>query len=250
MTNTKKPLLARRIAALSGLSLADEITVEHDAGPALLATVEAALLAGETHYTVRPGIPELRRRVTQEIVRVGGPFPDAEDPMDNVLITSDEAEALFAMSYGLHLEPGEVLVAAKGPFRHEPLFRLMGFRVGERPSLETKLTYRSWDAALEHQKEILDAATENDLVDVLDIGSSLVSPSWDAFPPVDSTRTLITGNLHALAGLSTFRVAYMMGSKDYIAKCRPWKQALSICSAAPSQRAAIHALSLLHEEAL
>jgi aspartate/methionine/tyrosine aminotransferase len=247
MTDTKKPLLADRTTALSSVSLSDETPAEHDAAPPLLSAVEAALLAGETHYTVRPGIPELRRKITQEIVLLGGPFPDADDPMDNVLITSDEAEAIFAIVLGLRLDPGDVLVASEDPCRHEALFRLMGFGVGEKESSETKLTYRSWDADRERQKDVLDFATKSEIPDVLDLGSSLISPPWNAFPPVDSSRTLITGNLDALPGVSSFRVAYLMASKDRIARCRPWKQALSICSAAPSQRAAIHALSRKEE---
>jgi hypothetical protein len=127
--------------------------------------------------------------------------------------------------------------------RHEALFRVMGLRVEHKESSESKLTYRSWNADPGRQKDVLDFATENDLPDILDLGSSLINPNWTSFPPVDSSRTFITGNLDGLPGLTTFRVAYLMASKDRMARCRPWKQALSICSAAPSQRAAIHALS-------
>jgi hypothetical protein len=119
----------------------------------------------------------------------------------------------------------------------------MGFHVGDKESSETKLIYRSWDGDPARQKNDVSFASKNGIPDVLDLGSSLISPTWDAFPPFDSFCTLITGNLDALPGLSSFRVAYLMASKDNIAKCRPWKQAMSICSAAPSQRAAIHVLS-------
>jgi aspartate/methionine/tyrosine aminotransferase len=248
MTDTKTPPLAKRTTALADVSLSDENAVEHDADAFLLSAVEAALLAGETHYTVRPGIPELRRMVTQEIVRLGGPFPDADDPMDNALITSDEAEAIFAIVLGLGLDSGEVLATAEDTCHHEALFRVMGLRVEGKESSETKLTYRSWDADLGRQKDVLDFAHKNDVPDILNLGSSLVGPPWKTFPPFDSSRTFITGNLDGLPGISTFRVAYLMASKDRIARCRPWKQALSICSAAPSQRAAIHALSGAGEE--
>jgi aspartate/methionine/tyrosine aminotransferase len=246
MTDTPSSLLADRTTALSDATL-DEKPVEHDASPSLLSAVEAALLSGETHYTVRPGIPELRRMIAQKMVRLGGPFPDADDPMDNVLITSDEAEALFAVVLGLRLDGGNALLAVKRSCRHEDLFRLMGLGVEEKGSSETKLALRSWDADRARQEEVFDFAATNDIPDILDIGSSLIDPTWEAFPPVDSSRTLITGNLDALPGLSSFRVAYLMGSKDRVAKCRPWKRALSICSAAPSQRAAIHALKKTEE---
>jgi aspartate/methionine/tyrosine aminotransferase len=247
MTDTK---LANRITALADVSLSDETSAKHDADTSLLSGVETALLAGETHYTVRPGIPELRRMITQAIVSLGGPSPNAEDPMDNALITSDEAEAIFAIVLGLGLDSGEVLAATENTCHHEALLRVMGLRVEKRPSSETKLTYRSWDADPGQQQEVLDFATKNDLPDILDLGPSLVDPKWKTFPLVESSRTFITGNLDGLPGMSTFRVAYLMASKDRIARCRPWKQALSICSAAPSQRAAIFALSSAGEEVL
>lgn len=245
MTTTQ---LATRVSALTDVSISDETPAQHDAGAPLLSAVEAALLAGETHYTVRPGIPELRRTIAQEMLRLGGPFSDADDPMENALITSDEAEAVFAVVLGLGLDSGEVLVATGDNCRHEALFRVMGLSVEDESSSKTKLTYRSWDAEPGQQKDVLDFAIQNDLPDILDLGSSLFSPTWTTFPPVDSSRTFITGNLDGLPGVSTFRVAYLTASTDRIARCRPWKQALSICSAAPSQRAAIHALESAGEE--
>jgi aspartate/methionine/tyrosine aminotransferase len=239
---------AKRLAALADVSLSDETPAEHDAGAPLLSAMEAALLAGETHYTVRPGVPELRRTITQEIARLGGPVPDADDPVDNALITSDEAEAIFAIVLGLGLSAGTVLTAAEDVCRHEALFRVMGLRVEVETSSETKLTYRTRDADAGRQKAVLDFAIEQDLPDILDLAASFIHPTWATFPPVDPSRTFITGNLDGLPGLATFRVAYLTASKDRIARCRPWKQALSICSAAPSQRAAIHALSSAGEE--
>jgi hypothetical protein len=176
--------------------------------------------------------------------RAGGPTPDADDSADNVLITTGESEALFVILLGLGLRDGQALIASKGPCRQEALFHLMGInRDNKEPRV--RLTYREWDADAGIQRNLLSRATEYDLPDVLDLGSSLIDRSWDEFPPVDSTRSFVIGNLDGLAGMSSFRLAYLMAPKARIARCRPWKQALSICSAAPSQRAAIHVFSKL-----
>jgi aspartate/methionine/tyrosine aminotransferase len=231
--------LAQRVHSIRGLILAQACEVTHDVEPGILAAVESALLSGETHYTVRPGIPELRRRIAQAIVRAGGPRPDAEDPIDNVLITSSEAEALFVILLSFGLDSGDVLVSARAQCRRTPLFHLMGLRVDE--AARPRLVYREWDSDREKQRKLLAVAGAKDLPDVLDLDHDLTC--LEKSPPFDPDRTLLIGNLHSISSLSTFRVAYIMGPKALITRCRPWKQALSICSAAPSQRAALHALA-------
>jgi hypothetical protein len=118
----------------------------------------------------------------------------------------------------------------------------MGHRVTLEPAPETRLSYRSRRDDASYHKSIQEFCKERSLPDVLDLESSLGSSSLGGFPPFDPGLTLVTGDLDAVSGLSTYRVAYLMGAKAMIARCRPWKQALSICSAAPSQRAAILAL--------
>ncbi len=242
MTEKNTITLADRMTTLAGMSMAGDSPIEHNAGAALISAVEEALLGGETHYTVRPGIPELRRSIAQAIARAGGPEPDADDPMDNVLITSSVAESLFVVLLGLGLESGEIVVSSEGSCQHETLFRLMGLRTTAKPAPETCLAYRSRRDDGSYHERIKAISKERPLPDILDLESSLGSSSLDGFPPFDPSLTLVTGDLDAINGLSTFRVAYLMGAKAMIARCRPWKQALSICSAAPSQRAAIHAL--------
>jgi aspartate/methionine/tyrosine aminotransferase len=248
MKEPMKPPLADRIAALNDVSLADETSAEHDADAAMLSAIETALLGGETHYTVRPGIPELRRLISQEIVRAGGPFPDAADPTDNVLITSDVAETLFVIVLGLRLESGGAVCLTREACRHERLFRLMGLRIEPEPSSDTRLIYRSWDVGEKQQAEGVAWVEGKDVPDVLDLGPTLFDRPWASFPPVEPSRTLITGNLDTLPGMVSFRVAYLVGPKDQLTRIRTWKRALSICSAAPSQRAAIHAISHLRRE--
>lgn len=239
-------VLADRLSALSDTPLVDEKSVTHEVGKDMLSAVERALLDGDTHYTVRPGVPELRRSIARAVFEAGGPTPDAEDPMDNVLITSDVSESLFAVVLGLGLSPGTVVASSKGTCRHRGLFSLMGMetlRAGEATDtgLPIKLIYREWDSDIKMQKETLDAPSADDCVDVVDLHSSLWSGSLASLPPHEP-RSLFVGSLDALDGLSTFRIAFLMAPSDIFTRCRTWKQALSICSAAPSQRAALHAL--------
>jgi len=250
----KNPLvLADRTHSLSAIPFGAEKDVSQALNEDLLAAVERALLAGETHYTVRPGIPKLRRSIAEAVIEAGGPTPDAEDPMDNVLITSDVSEALFVVLLGLELSPGNILASLTGTCRHAELFSLMGMEIsvpseGTDVGLPIKLTYREWDSDIRAQERALTAATAHDCIDVLDLGSSLWSGSLKSFPP-HQNRTVLVGNLDAVVGLPTFRVAFLVAPKDIFARCRPWKQALSICSAAPSQRAALHALEAFEQEA-
>ena len=53
---------------------------------------------------------------------------------------------------------------------------------------------------------------------------------------------VVTGSLDSLPGLSSFRVGFASAPPALAPKLFAWKQALSICTAAPSQRAAILAL--------
>jgi aspartate/methionine/tyrosine aminotransferase len=244
-------VLADRTSLLSSASSGGTKIVSHDVSQEMLSAVERALLEGETHYTVRPGFPELRRRIAQAIIEAGGPTPDADDPMDNVLITSDVSEALFVVLLGLGLSPGPVLVSSKDGRRHAGLFSLMGMEI--KSAFHAKdvvppihLVYREWDSEIGSQERALSVASARNCPDIVDLDLSLWLRTTTSLPP-HLDRTLFVGNLDALTGLSTFRVAYLFGPKAIFDRCRPWKQALSICGAAPSQRAALHALETTEE---
>jgi aspartate/methionine/tyrosine aminotransferase len=240
--------LAERIASLTDVSLPDESAVEHHVGPSMLGSVEKSLLEGETHYTVRPGIPELRRQIAAEIERKGGPAPDAEHPEDNVLITSRDSESLFVILLGLEVAAGDAIVSSRDHFPHAALFRLMGLEIHRQTRLtnNTRLTYRRWTESSKHH-DLLALAGEADLPDILDLGPDLWNESLKPFPPAEKDRTLIMGNLNAFRGMVTFPIAYVSGPRAHMARYRRWKQALSICSAAPSQRAALYGLAAFRE---
>lgn len=126
----------------------------------ILKGVRDALLAGETHYTARPGIPELRAKLAERLAI-------SDRTADEIVITCGEREARFVARLALGLDP--------------------------------------------------------------------------LFPQDDESLPLV-GTLDDLPGLSSFRVGFVCAPRELALKIGTWKQALSICSAAPSQRAALLAL--------
>ena len=149
MSDVMKQALAARVEQLpetAGPIAVDAVPLE------ILEGVRDALLSGETHYTDRPGMRELREKVAATLGRTA----------DEIVITTGDREARFV----------------------------------------TRLAF---------------GETPHD-VDVV-IGN------WDEVP-----------------GLESFRVGYVAAPKEKAAKLRSWKQALSICTAAPSQRAVLVAL--------
>jgi aminotransferase len=73
-------------------------------------------------------------------------------------------------------------------------------------------------------------------VEALSLGPRL--SMLDRVPP----DAVVTGSLDALPGLSSFRVGFVSAPPGMARSVRSWKQALSICTAAPSQRAALLSL--------
>ena len=190
----------------------------------LRARVRDALAAGETHYTDRPGIPELRRALALPFSSMG-----LERGADEVVVTSGEKEALFVSLLALALGPGDAAVAF-GRCAHEELFELLGFHPASstsRPRLrytelvETPPDWSSREAPL-----------------IVNLGSGVLGdlPRW-----IVEDDPIVLGNLDALPGLASFRVGFVCAPAALAKKVRSWKQTLSICTAAPSQRAAYEA---------
>ena len=147
MSEAMTGALAERVAGLSP----GEPLVVTPVPAEILDGVRKALEGGETHYTDRPGVRELRERVARKL----GYEPD------EVVITNGESEGRFVARLALG------------------------------------------DGA-------------EDRVEV--------------------------GSFDELSGMSSFRVGYVAAKEDDAKKVKGMKQALSICTAAPSQRAVILSL--------
>jgi aspartate/methionine/tyrosine aminotransferase len=116
------------------------------------------------------------------------------------------------------------------------------------PSPDTRLVYRESNATESVQEALLRLVADENLPDILDVGDAIGSRSSDRFPPFNNDRTVVVGDLDALVGMSTFRVGFLVAPETLVLKIRTWKQAFSICTAAPSQRAALTAIDAGNKE--
>jgi aspartate/methionine/tyrosine aminotransferase len=210
---------ARRMESGEAVSTRPEIVPE-----VLVEAVAAALAAGETHYTPRPGLVELRRSLASWIRSRGGP---SYSPEASVVVTAGEQEALFVSLLALACAPGEALVQAAEPLRHRALFQLMGLEPSIQVSERTQLLYREQGFA---------APVDMRWPDLLNVGAK------GELGPVHPDRTLLIGGLDELPGMASFRVGFVAGPENVLKRVQTWKQAFSICTAGPSQRAALAAL--------
>lgn len=217
--------------------------------PFILTALEESLSSGETHYTERPGIPELRQRIAREIHHLGGPRYDS---IDNVLITNGENESLFVTILGLGLIRGEVANSAE-LLRHRSLFEFFDLRPHTDlspllSSQDVRFIYRESESSFEVQETLVKLAIDQNLPDFLNLGDAVGSSHIFKFPPISYQHTLLAGSLNALPGIEIFQTGYLLGPEALMNRIRVWKQAFSICSAAPSQRAALTAITSWQEK--
>jgi len=242
--------LADRAGHLKGVGESCEPSIDQlRIPPFILTAVKESLLSGETHYTVRPGMPELRQRIAQEIHHLGGPRYDS---IDNVLITNGESESLFVTILGLGLGGGEVATSAEF-VQHQSLFDFFELVPHTDlhvlvPEQNVRFVYREQGSNLNTQETLVKFALDQDLPDFLNLGDALGSGHKSIFPPLSDQHTLIAGSLNALPGIEIFHTGYLLGPESLMNRIRVWKQAFSICSAAPSQRAALTALASWQEK--
>ena len=238
-------------------------------GPAqgLLDGLRHHLLAGETHYPDRPGMGELRRRVGAALPAAG--FP-AREP-DGVLITAGEGESLFATLLGLGGGEG-TSIAGKTGGRHQRLLDWMRVRVTE-PGAEAdpEAAFRlieyeegasvpedgnaAHDPGLPQVHAIgsrlfaeTDARARSASAAPIGVSSSAEGPGAGASAPTDTAGALadaiVIGSLDGLEGMEPFSLGFVATSSAMRPRIAKWKQASSICSPAPSQRAALWALGV------
>ena len=235
----------------------------------LLAGLRHHLLAGETHYPDRPGMGELRRRVGEALPSVG--FP-AREP-DGVLITQGEGESLFATILGLG-GGEEATIVGKSGGRHQRLLDWMRVRVmapgndaGSEGEAAFHLIEYEAGAAIPANGNVssdLGLAQVHAIGDRLFAAGDSTDPSASATtsglpsssegpgagssaagePEPDLADAIVIGSLNALEGMHPFRLGFVAAPVDVRPRIAKWKQASSICSPAPSQRAALWALGV------
>ena len=202
--------------------------------PGLLDSLRHHLLAGETHYPDRPGMVELRRRVGAALPDIGYP---RRDP-DGVLITASEGESLFVTLLGLGAGKGTRFTGS-APGRHQALFDWMGLAKAESGAAGS-LHYRDTGKAGAQA----DGHLDHSVPCVHNVGGFLFgSEGWTLRDDLPA-NVIVIGSLDGLGAMLPFRLGFVAAPPEILAGITKWKQASSICSPAPSQRAALWALGV------
>jgi len=203
----------------------------------MLEYLEKYLAAGETHYTPRPGIPELRSTIANKLHESGAPKRGA----DSVIVTHGEGEALFVTLLGLGFKDGTTVVV-DGECRHRRLLDLLNASVvplGAAMTGNAIAVYRELDSPAKFGTR----GDTNKRPTIVALGTSLFADRWRQHDSCSLGAAVVTiGDFNALDGLDHFRMGFVAGPPDTVKRIQTWKQAFSICSAGPSQRAALFAL--------
>jgi aminotransferase len=229
-----------------------------------------ALDDGETHYTTRPGLNPLRRAIAEKLERENGVRVDAER---EVLVTCGTREALFVALHVLLARGDELLVTGPAPKLYRDVARLAGARARvvvsdpatgfavDPDALAGALTRRTRAVVLVNPSSpagsVADAARLAALGD-LAVMHELVVVSVETLEPFVfdgamhrsigslpgvAERTVTVNGFSEAFGLAGWRVGYMAGPASLLGPMTQLKQALSICSPAVSQHAALAAIT-------
>ncbi len=276
-TDTGERFVAHRATAWAAAAIAasaPSIDLARDdlARPAAQHIVQAtidALDRGATHYTDRTGIAPLRAAVA---ARFAEQDDILYDPSGEILIAGGGHEALFVATQMIVGPGDEVLIVEPAPPAFAEGVRLAGgvpipvpTYAEDRFALKAdvvreRLTPRT--RALIFASPSVPAGgvtTGGDLVDLAKLARAhdLVI-IWDetyrdyvfgnsaqaniAALPGMRERTVIVGSLSARYAMSGWRAGYVVGPTALVRPITMMKQALTICSPAPSQWAALAAL--------
>ena len=240
MTYHNDSVVARRLAKRVASAQPDTPPIHFNSTPApegLSDHLRKHLAGGETHYTARPGIPELRALIGSEIERRGGPSRDA----DGVIVTHGEGEALYVTLLGLGLGADPTIVVAE-KCRHRKLFDLLDIAVVD-PSQTSAATAMASYREFGDESSAAAVAGTTESIGILALGGFLFSsesrsPGATTLP----SSAILIGHLDSVPGLDHFRIGYVAGPPEIVKRIQTWKQALSICTAGPSQRATLFAI--------
>lgn len=240
MTDLNASFVASRLAKRVAKASADNEPVAFYDIPVseqMLDYLRQHLEGGETHYTARPGIPELRATIGAEIGRLGGKKRDA----DGVIVTHGEGEALYVTLLGLGLSSESKLVV-HGRCRHSRLLDLLEITTIDSSDADSAIAVAFY-RELAAEDAAAAGAKQNVGLEIVSLGSVLFSAESNAASLEDiANSTILIGNLDCIPGLDHFRLGFVAGPPETVKRIQTWKQALSICTAGPSQRAALSAI--------
>ncbi len=227
--------LAQRVAALEAPP-----TQAREAQPLPKRVIEAAVAAlarGETHYTDRPGIPELRGWVAEHL---GARYNLSIDPAE-VTITCGATEARY-VSLTLLTAPGSAALCPGDAARIRGALHLLGARVVDSIADDVSLLYLTPDVYRETAIELLQRAEESDWWIVYDLSFAKTSPPFHPAQNEKLAARVVT--IDTLSDkMAGWRLGWMAGSEAAL-RLRAGKQAITICSTAVSQWAGLELLRM------
>ncbi len=246
-----------------------------DYGPGLLPrnviqAVVRSLDEGETHYTTRSGLPALVQAVARKLESEQG---FTVDPATEVVISCGGREGVF-IALQVLAQPGtEVLVPALRPAFVDEAIRLAGGDVVAVPLLADDgflMTADRIRQALGPKSRVLllrnpadptgadipagemariaELVQEHDLTVIADesldesLDGDLRHTSIVSFPEA-AQRTVVVGSFSRLHALAGWRVGYFAGVRSLVTPVRNLRQAMTICTSAMSQYAALEAVT-------
>ncbi len=220
--------LAQRVASLPGLRPPPECP------PTPLPVIEAAAAAlarGETHYTDRPGIPELRGWVARHLHERWGLRVDASQ----VTITCGSTEARY-VALTLLVEPGGAALCLGDDRLIRGPLQLLGGTIVQAPAAALRLLYLKPTDDRAAVLELLRQARVTDWWVIWD--KSFCAPD-DFHPAQDAQLAERVVTIDSLSqGLAGWRLGWMAGSAAAL-RLRAGKQAITICTTAVSQWAGL-----------
>lgn len=236
----------------------------------VIAAAQRALELGATHYTHPAGTPELRQAIARKLARENG---ISVDPAGEVMVTLGAQEAVYLTMLAL-LEPGdEVIVFNPRYTAYDWAVQLAGGRVVPVQTLhngEFELRLADVEAAITPRTKLIclvtpdnptggmvkpetirglaELAQERDLLVLSDeiyeyfIYDGTPHLSIGSLPGMKERTITVNGFSKAYA-MTGWRVGYLAGPADFIARINEVKHTLTICTPAVSQAAALAALT-------
>ena len=240
-----------------------------DTPPHIIKAAQEALEQGYTHYTPIKGLSELRAAIARKLAADNG---ITVDPEREVIVTSGAMEALFSVVQTL-LDKGDQLLVPD-PYFHGyqtaavmaeaeivpiPVHEKDGF-VLQPEAVESQITPRSkalliinpiMPASGVYSREALQRlaaiAHKYNLIVITDelyekiLFNGATHTSIASLPGMADRTITIQGFSKAYC-MTGWRIGYAAGPKDWIAGVEAVKHALTICTPAVSQKAALAAL--------
>lgn len=212
-----------------------------------------ALARGETHYTVRPGVPELRSAIAERLTADG--FPAT---VDNVVITNGGAEAVYIVLQANVQAGSHVLVVDPVAPNVLAMLRFIGARITRFATCPTEFPDDATVLLAADPSPISGVAAQSATIErmiraAIERGIRVTLDRTVADCRYDGTRSMLddpslgeqvatTGSFSMSHGLAGWRVGWLSAPAAQMATLRELKQSMSICTTAVSQFAALAAL--------